>query len=99
MKEQYAIRKMDKLGRICIPHEYRDQIGIGIDDFVDIFFRQNEIVLKKHTTLSKKEEFIKQLLQLKREEQNESFPITKNEIEDFNKILDQYVNHISNKKK
>lgn len=99
MKEQYAIRKMDKLGRICIPHEYRKQVGIGNDDLVDVIFHQNEIILRKHATSSKQEGFVKQLLLLKREELNSYFPITKNEIEDFNKILDQYIDTLTNKKK
>ena len=44
----YSIRKIDKLGRICIPKEYTRMLDMKDNDYIDIQLSKNEIILKKH---------------------------------------------------
>ncbi len=48
MKATGIIRKLDPLGRIVIPKETRDILGIHIKDPLEIFLENDRIILKKY---------------------------------------------------
>lgn len=50
MKETGVVRKIDKLGRIVVPKEVRDELGIKVRDPVEIYVEEDTIVLKKYST-------------------------------------------------
>jgi AbrB family transcriptional regulator, transcriptional pleiotropic regulator of transition state genes len=41
-------RKIDELGRIVLPKELRDTLGVNNKDGLEIFVNENQIVLKKY---------------------------------------------------
>ena len=41
------IRKLDELGRVAIPQEYCEKLGIKYNDKIDIIFENNVLILKK----------------------------------------------------
>ena len=47
MKSTYIIRRVDRLGRIVLPVEFRRTMGIGISDELELFIDGNAVVLKK----------------------------------------------------
>lgn len=47
MKATGMVRKVDPLGRIVIPKETRDVLGIHIKDSLEIFVEEELIILKK----------------------------------------------------
>ena len=40
-------KKIDKMGRICLPKEMREQLGMDLDSDVVITIRENTIVIRK----------------------------------------------------
>ena len=48
MKSTGMIRKIDNLGRIVVPKEIRDTLGIEDGDPLEIFVEGNCILLQKH---------------------------------------------------
>ena len=50
MKNTGIVRKMDELGRIVLPKELRDVMGIEERTPLEIFTDGDAIVLKKHET-------------------------------------------------
>ena len=48
MKSTGIVRKVDELGRIVIPKETRDVLGIAVRDPLEIFAEKNKIILKKY---------------------------------------------------
>ncbi len=45
-------RKIDTLGRICIPAEYRRQVGLGVDDPIDLVVTGDGLLMRKHEAVS-----------------------------------------------
>lgn len=43
------VRRIDKLGRIVIPMEYRKRVGLEIDDEASIIEENGKIVIQKKT--------------------------------------------------
>ena len=43
-----VIRKVDKLGRIVIPAEFRKSLGVQLGDEVEIMFKGNTVIFQKH---------------------------------------------------
>lgn len=43
------VRRIDKLGRIVIPMEYRKKVGLEIDDEASIIEENGKIVIQKKT--------------------------------------------------
>lgn len=41
------IRKLDELGRVAIPQEYCEKLGIKYNNKIDIIFENNVLILKK----------------------------------------------------
>ncbi|MBE5927950.1 MAG: AbrB/MazE/SpoVT family DNA-binding domain-containing protein [Lachnospiraceae bacterium] len=48
MKETGLVRKVDKLGRVVIPKEWRKQLDIGEEEDVDIRREDDMIIIKKY---------------------------------------------------
>ena len=46
------VRKPDELGRIVIPKEMRDNLGITDDTLIDISLKNNKIILEKYTDIT-----------------------------------------------
>lgn len=51
MKSTGIIRSVDKMGRIVIPKEIRDQLDVtDSDDSFEIYMEEDAVILKKHQT-------------------------------------------------
>ena len=48
MKATGIVRKVDELGRIVVPIELRRSLGIGDRDAVEIYMKDDSIIIKKH---------------------------------------------------
>lgn len=48
MKSTGVVRDIDKVGRIVIPKEVRDNLGVAEGDPVEIFVKGDMIVLRKY---------------------------------------------------
>ena len=48
MKSIGIVRRMDELGRIVIPSELRELMGIKKNDSLEFFTKDNQIILKKY---------------------------------------------------
>ena len=53
MKSTGIIRRVDELGRVVIPIELRNQLGIEVKDPMEIFVDGSSIILKKHEIIKK----------------------------------------------
>ena len=51
MKATGVIRKVDDLGRVCLPVEIRRSLGIDICDPLEIFVEKDSIVLKRYNAV------------------------------------------------
>ncbi len=60
MKTTGITRRIDELGRIVIPKEIRKNMHLKTGELLEIFLNDSEtIILKKHSIIDKKEEFLK----------------------------------------
>lgn len=50
MKTKGIIRKVDELGRIVVPVEFRRHLDIEIKDSVEIYLQDGQVVIKKLQT-------------------------------------------------
>ena len=73
MESTGILRKIDELGRIVIPKEIRKKLKIHDDDYVEIFFSDDAISLKKHSKVKYLSSFAQQLTDI-------VFSYTNNEI-------------------
>ena len=48
MKSTGIVRRVDELGRVVIPIELRNKLGIAVKDPIEIFVDGSNIVLKKY---------------------------------------------------
>lgn len=48
MEQTGIIRKIDKLGRVVVPKEFRKALNIGITDSVEIVLVDDRVEIKKH---------------------------------------------------
>ena len=48
MKSTGVVRQLDTLGRIVLPIELRRTMDIGVKDILEIFFEDDQIILKKY---------------------------------------------------
>ncbi|MGE7887707.1 AbrB/MazE/SpoVT family DNA-binding domain-containing protein [Bacillus cereus] len=49
MRATGIVRKVDELGRVVIPKELRDTLGIGIKSPLEIFVDNENIILKRYS--------------------------------------------------
>jgi len=47
MNDVFLIRKLDKLGRITLPKDFRKKLNISEDDYIEITLTRDVITLKK----------------------------------------------------
>ncbi len=47
MRSTGIFRRMDALGRIVLPKELRKSLGIEVNDYLQIFLDEDQIVLRK----------------------------------------------------
>ena len=48
MKSTGIVRNIDELGRIVVPKEIRERLGIASGDPVEIFIDEDKIIMKKY---------------------------------------------------
>jgi transcriptional pleiotropic regulator of transition state genes len=48
MKSTGIVRNIDELGRIVVPKEIRNKLGIANNDPVEIFIEEDRIIMKKY---------------------------------------------------
>ena len=51
MKATGVTRKVDDLGRVCLPVEIRRSLGIDVGDPLEVFVDRDTIVLKRHNAV------------------------------------------------
>ncbi|MFF5818488.1 AbrB/MazE/SpoVT family DNA-binding domain-containing protein [Lysinibacillus capsici] len=61
MKSTGIVRSVDNLGRIVIPAELRNVLGIDKQDPLEIFINGDQIILQKYQPNTEKEEVIANL--------------------------------------
>ena len=64
MKETGIVRKLDELGRIVIPKEIRTNFKIEEGDFIEFYLNDNEITIKKPSSLKGLDDEIYKLFQI-----------------------------------
>lgn len=50
MKQTGIVRKLDELGRVVIPKEYRKELDIKEKDKIEIILKGKNVILAKHST-------------------------------------------------
>jgi len=48
MSQQGVVRKVDKLGRIVVPKEFRRTLGIQEEDTIEMILDRNSVIISKH---------------------------------------------------
>lgn len=76
------IRRIDGLGRIVLPKEIRKSLRIQSGECFEVFLKENEIVLKKYSLMSKYPELLEYLIEIIAELYKSVFILT-----DMNKII------------
>lgn len=61
MKATGIVRKLDYLGRVCLPKELRRKLHISDDDAVEIYVDGESIVLKKYDAAGDMEQLLDNL--------------------------------------
>ena len=56
MKATGIVRKIDELGRVVIPIELRNKLGIQEKDPIEIYVEGSSVILKKYQLLAKLQE-------------------------------------------
>lgn len=97
MEKLFSVRKIDNLGRICLPAGYRKILDIKSNDLIDLFLSEKEIVIKKHNLSVDYEELIRTLLIMKNGMEFTDRFITKEEISTFKDMLNQYIDNLISK--
>lgn len=55
-------RKIDDLGRIVIPKELRNNLNIHVNDELEIYIKENKIILEKYSKLENIKDYITNLI-------------------------------------
>lgn len=59
MKQVGITRRIDELGRVVIPKELRKNMHIKSGELLEIYLKDEEsLILKKHSSMSKQDEFV-----------------------------------------
>ena len=86
MDTRNVTRKVDELGRICLPIDFRRKIGITNDNpDVDLLLTDNSIVIEKHNLLVDYEKIIRNILISEKGADYKNFRISD---EDINKFIE-----------
>lgn len=94
----YSVRKIDKLGRVCIPKEYTRILDMKENDYIDIQLSENEIVLKKHKQSINYEMLISNLLVHEKGTEYKDYLITNEDILNFKLLINHFILEMIKKK-
>ena len=87
-------RKIDNLGRIVIPREYRKILNIKDYDLINITLNNNKLVLKKQNTSMDYEEIIYNVLKSKKDY---NYLVTKEDVRKLELLFDDFIQDMKNK--
>lgn len=90
-KNECDIRKIDNLGRICIPTKYRKKYNIQDNDQIEIINTSDGILLKKHIKKINYEDLLHSLLSIKFGKEYDTYLLTKNDITSFENYISDYI--------
>lgn len=85
-----VVRRIDELGRIVIPMEYRNQLGIKYSDSLSIELTGGEIILKKSAVSFELDEFIRRFIVNTYGVNYQDVLLTKTIMKDVHMVLKQY---------
>ena len=91
-KQLYTVtKKIDNLGRVCIPKEYRKILNINDRDIINLSIVDNKIEITKYFDCINYENEIKKYLFIKYGIDYVDYLITSKDIETFEKMINQYL--------
>lgn len=87
-------RKIDNLGRIVIPREYRKILNIKDYDLINITLNNNKLVLKKQNNTIDYEEILYNVLKSKKDY---NYLVTKEDVRKLELLIDDFIQDMKNK--
>ncbi len=87
-------RKIDNLGRIVIPREYRKILNIKDYDLINITLNNNKLVLKKQNNIIDYEEILYNVLKSKKDY---NYLVTKEDVRKLELLFDDFIQDMKNK--
>ena len=87
-------RKIDNLGRIVIPREYRKILNIKDYDLINITLNNNKLVLKKQNNNIDYEEILYNVLKSKKDY---NYLVTKEDVRKLELLIDDFIQDMKNK--
>lgn len=87
-------RKIDNLGRIVIPREYRKILNIKDYDLINITLNNNKLVLKKQNNIIDYEEILYNVLKSKKDY---NYLVTKEDVRKLEQLIDDFIQNMKNK--
>ncbi|HIT10111.1 MAG TPA: AbrB/MazE/SpoVT family DNA-binding domain-containing protein [Candidatus Onthousia faecigallinarum] len=87
-------RKIDNLGRIVIPREYRKILNIKDYDLINITLNNNKLVLKKQNNSIDYEEILYNVLKSKKDY---NYLVTKEDVRKLELLIDDFIQDMKNK--
>lgn len=87
-------RKIDNLGRIVIPREYRKILNIKDYDLINITLNNNKLVLKKQNNIIDYEEILYNVLKSKKDY---NYLVTKEDVRKLELLIDDFIQDMKNK--
>ena len=87
-------RKIDNLGRIVIPREYRKILNIKDYDLINITLNNNKLVLKKQNNTIDYEEILYNVLKSKKDY---NYLVTKEDVQKLELLIDDFIQDMKNK--
>jgi len=96
MKSTGMTRRIDGLGRIVIPKEIRNNLNIKTTDLIEIFVDNEDIILKRNSSLKKTNDFLKRIIKIFSKNYNlDIFLTDRNKVinnnEELNTLLNDYL--------
>lgn len=87
-------RKIDNLGRIVIPREYRKILNIKDYDLINITLNNNKLILKKQNNIIDYEEILYNVLKSKKDY---NYLVTKEDVRKLELLIDDFIQDMKNK--
>ena len=99
MKKHAFSRTIDNVGRITIPVSYRKHLDIKDRDKIELMISGNSIILKKQDLTINYNELLKDIFAIKIKSNYMEHQITNEDIINFEKIIDKFVEELISIKK